>query len=66
MFLIFLLSDMHLTDFLCASLGQCYIPGLREQKKKLFEYSLNLQNVVIFLWQNVANFSIFVAKFGKV
>ena len=36
MFLIFLLSDMHLSDFLCASLGQCYncyIPGLREQKK---------------------------------
>ena len=32
MFLICLLSDMHLSDFLCASLGQCYIPGLREKK----------------------------------
>ena len=33
MFLIFPISDMHLSDFLCASLGQCYIPGLQEQKK---------------------------------
>ena len=53
---------MHLSDFVCASLGQCYIPGLREQKKiiRLF----NLICKICFFWQNVANFSIFVAKFG--
>ena len=33
MFLIIVLSDMHLSDFLCASLDQCNIMGLREQKK---------------------------------
>ena len=56
MFLIFLLSDMHLSDFLCASLGQYYIPSLREQKKKLFGNFCS----------DVAKFSIFVAKFGDI
>ena len=54
---------MHLSNFLCASLGHCYIPGLREHKKviRLFNLFANFGN---FFWQNVANFSIFVAKCG--
>ena len=62
---------MHLSDFLCASLDECSIPGLREQKKSDAISKLNLQNLAIFmakcgkfgnfLWQNLA---IFVAKFG--
>ena len=63
MFLIIFLSDMHLCDFLFASLDQCNIPGLRERKKVLRLVNLN-RKIWQFLRQNVANFPIFVAKFG--
>ena len=53
---------MHLGDFLCASLDQYNIPGLRGRWKVL-----RLVNVICKIWsfsrQNVANFSTFVAKF---
>ena len=61
MFLIIFLSDMHLSDFLCASLDQSNIPGLRERKKVL-----QLVNFICKIWQflqqNEANFSNFCDK----
>ena len=53
---------MHLSDFLCASLEQCNILGLRELKKGSLISKLYLQNLAI-LRQNVTNFSMFVANF---
>ena len=73
MFLIILLSDILLGDFLCVSIDQNNIPGLREEKKNFSDSTgtLNLQKFVKFtgkcgkffdfLWQNC---HIFVAEFG--
>ena len=52
MFFIIYLSDMHLSDFLCASLDQCHIPGLRKRKK--------ISSII--KRQNVANFLNFCGK----
>ena len=57
MFLIIFLPDMHLSDFLCASLDQCNFLGLRRQKSSLIS-KLNLQNLAIF----TAKFSYFSGK----
>ena len=61
-FLIISLSHMPLSDFLCASLDQCNIPGLRERKQ-----ILRLVNLICKIWkflrQNVANFSFFLIFF---
>ena len=52
------LCDMHLSDFLGASLDQCNIQGLLERKKVI-----RLVNFIFKIWQflrqNVANFSFF-------
>ena len=48
MFLIIVLSDMHLSDFLCASLDQCNIMGAFGNKKSSPISKLNKQNLTIF------------------
>ena len=55
---------MPLGDFLCASLDQCNIPGLRERKK-----DFRLVNFICKIWQFygnmiLANLSICMANFG--
>ena len=66
------LSDMHLSDFLCASLEQCNIVGLRERKKvlqlvnlicKTWQFCGKMLQISLCLWQT---FHIFVAKFGNI
>ena len=63
--IIFFLSDMHLSDFLCASLDQCNIPSLLERKKSYPISKLNFQNLANFTTKRGKFFFFFfVAKFS--
>ena len=55
------LSDMHLSDFLCAFLDQCNIQG---RKKSSPIGKLNSQNLAIFTAKCGKSFHNFVAKLG--
>ena len=59
--LVLIKDFVFLIIFLCASLDQCNIPGLREQKKVLLLVNL-ICKIWQFLRQNVANLSIFCDK----